>query len=121
MPLHYRGDVRYFRWIDGNLKFPASKQMYNCNFLICNNIQYDCVLGWDFLVANNLDLRPENSEGNSCYLLRGRHGKTQVCAKHPPSVFEFTVVVDVNQAHEAASVTPSSGVTRNQLCYLNHG
>ena len=89
--------------IDGNLKFPASKQMYNCNFLICNNIQYDCVLGWDFLVANNLDLRRENSEGNSCYLLRGRHGKTQVCAKHPPSVFEFTGVVDVNQAHEAAS------------------
>ena len=39
--------------IKGNIKFPSSKQMYSCKFLISNNIQYDCVLGWDFLVANS--------------------------------------------------------------------
>ena len=46
-----------------NIKFPSSKQTYSCNFLISNNI-YDCVLGWDFLVANQLDLSRGNSDGN---------------------------------------------------------
>ena len=95
--------------IKGNIKFPSSKLTYNCNFLISNNIQYDCVLGWDFLVANKLDLIRENSEGNSCYLLRGRHGKTRVCAKQPSPDIEFTGVVDVNRTHEAAPGIPESG------------
>ena len=44
-----------------------------------------------------------NSEGNSYYLLRGRHGKTRVCAKQPSPDIEFTGVVDVNRMHETAS------------------
>ena len=95
--------------IKGNIKFPSSKLTYNCNFLISNDIQYDCVLGWDFLVANKLDLSRENSEGNSCYLLRGQHGKTRVCAKQPSPDIEFTGVVDVNRTHEAAPGIPESG------------
>ena len=105
--------------IKGNIKFPSSKQTYSCNSLISNNIQYDCVLGWDFLVANKLDLSRGNSEGNSCYLLRGRHGKTRVCAKQPSPDIEFTgVIVGRMKQH---LISPSLGVKRNQLCYLNHG
>ena len=95
--------------IKGNTKFPSSKQTYSCNFLISNNIQYDCVLGWGFLVANKLDFSRGNSEGNSYYLLRGRHGKTQVCAKQPSPDIEFTGVVDVNRTHETASDIPELG------------
>ena len=95
--------------IKGNIKFPSSKQTYSCNFLISNNIQYDCVLGWDFLVANKLDLSRGNSEGNSYYLLRCRHGKTRVCAKQPSPDIEITGVVDVNRTHETASDIPELG------------
>ena len=95
--------------IKGNVKFLSSKHNYNCNILISNNIQYDCVLGWDFLVANKLDLRRENSEGNSLYLLGGLHGKTRVCAKQLSPDVEFTGVVDVNQAHTTASDIPEIG------------
>ena len=40
-----------------------NKKVYVGNFLVCTNISYDCVLGWDFLVNNNLDLRGENFKG----------------------------------------------------------
>ena len=95
--------------LKGNIKFPSSKLTYNSNFLISNNIQYDCVLGWDFLVANKLDLSWENSEGNSCYLLRGQHGKTRVCAKQPSPDIERTGVADLNRTHEAAPGIPEFG------------
>ena len=97
------GSLDILGQIKGNVKFPSSKHMYNCIFLISNNIQYDCVLGWDFLLANKLDLRHENSEGNSLYILRGLHGKMRVCAKQLPLGVKFTGVVDVNQAHTIAS------------------
>ena len=51
----------------------------------------------------------ENSEGNSYYLLRGRHGETRVCAKQPSPDIEFTGVVDVNRTHETASDIPKLG------------
>ena len=44
------------------------------------NIGYDCVLGWDFLVNNNSDLRGEISRGDRLYHLVGSHGKTWVSA-----------------------------------------
>ena len=43
----------------GEVKFCKNKKTYVGNFLVCTNIGYDCVLGWDFLVHNNLDLRGE--------------------------------------------------------------
>ena len=58
---------------------------------------------------NGRDLRRGNSEGNSCYLLTGRHGKTRVCAEQPSSDIEFTGVVDVNRTHETASDIPEFG------------
>ena len=102
--------------IKGNIKFPSNNQTYSCNFLISNNIQYDCVLGWDFLVASKLDLSRGNSKGNSCYLLRGRHGRTRVCAKQP-----LLVLLTSTRRMKQHLISPSLGVKRNQLCYLNHG
>ena len=107
--------------IKGNIKFPSSKLTYNCNFLISNNIQYDCVLGWDFLVANKLDLSRENSEGNSCYLLRGRHGKTQVCENNRHLISNLLVLLTSTGRMKQHLVSLSLGVRRNQLCSLNHG
>ena len=59
--------------------------------------------------ANKLDLSRGNSEGNSCYLLRGQHRKTRVCAKQPSPDIEFTGIVDVNRTHETASDIPEFG------------
>ena len=96
--------------IKGNMKFPSSKQMYSCNFLISNNIQYDCVLGWDFLVTNKLDLSWGTSEENRCYLLSGRHGKTRVCAKQPSPDID-----DVNWTHETTSEIPRFGSEKESI------
>ena len=57
-----------------------NKKVYVGNFLVCTNISYDCVLGWDFLVNNNLDLREENFKGTRSYRLVGPHGKSSVNA-----------------------------------------
>ena len=62
------------------VKFCKNKKTYVGNFLVCTNIGYYCVLGWDFLVHNNLDLRGEMFRGNRSYHLVGSHGKTQVSA-----------------------------------------
>ena len=61
----------------GEVKFCKNKKTYVGNFLVCPNIGYDCVLGWDFLVHNNLDLRGEMFRGTRSYHLVGSHGKTQ--------------------------------------------
>lgn len=52
------------------------KVKYKATLLVCDKIPYDCVLGWDFLVQNNLDIRVINSMRNGTYCLVGRHGKT---------------------------------------------
>ena len=101
------GSLNILGRIKGNVKFPSSKYRYNCNFLVSNNIQYDCVLGWDFLVANNL--RREISEGNSSYLLVGVHGKTRVCVNQQSLDVQSSGVVDVNQAHTTPPDIPEFG------------
>ena len=50
------------------------------NFLVCTNIGYNCVLGWDFLVHNNLDLQREMFRRTRSYRLVGSHGKLRVSA-----------------------------------------
>ena len=83
--------------------------MYNSNFLISGTIRYDCVLGLDFLVANNLVLRRENVAGLNQYLLVGLHGKARICAKQLSPNVELTGVVDVkNTPAGAAPGVPES-------------
>ena len=41
-------------------------------------MNYDCVLGWNFLVKNGLDLRGDVSRGKRSYYLVGAHEKTPI-------------------------------------------
>ena len=71
------GALRILGHMPGEVKFCKNKKTYVGNFLVCTNIGYDCVLGWDFLVHNNLDLRGEMFRSHH---LVGSHGKTRVSA-----------------------------------------
>lgn len=51
-------------------------------FLVCDNISYVCVLGWDFLVQNRLDLRGITLGDRWAYSLVGNQGKTPIIANH---------------------------------------
>ena len=53
-----------------SVKFPNSKYLYHGNFLVSSNIRYDCVLGWDFLAANRLELIVKNVAGQQTYLVQ---------------------------------------------------
>ena len=52
--------LRILGRMPGEVKFSKNKKTYVGNFLVCTNIGYDCVLGWDFLVHNNLELARGN-------------------------------------------------------------
>ena len=77
----------HFLHLDGmasaQVKLVKSKHMYKGNFLISNDIPYDCALGWDFLVANRFDIRVIEREGTYDYCLVGSHGKTPVSSSRP--------------------------------------
>jgi hypothetical protein len=57
------------------VKFSNSKITYPSDFLVSDNIQYECVLGWDFINRNKLSLSKSPGKG---YFLVGRHGKTSI-------------------------------------------
>jgi dUTPase len=57
------------------VKFSNSKITYPSDFLVSDNIQYECVLGWDFISRNKLSLSKGPGKG---YFLVGRHGKTSI-------------------------------------------
>ena len=42
--------------LSSTVKFLGSRASFNGEFLVSNNIPYDCVLGWDFISQNNLSL-----------------------------------------------------------------
>lgn len=58
-----------------NFSKSKSKVAYTSDFLVSDNIQYECVLGWDFLQRNMLALTRGPGKG---YFLVGRHGKTSI-------------------------------------------
>ena len=61
------------------VKFSNSKVHYPSDFLVSSNIQYECVLGWDFINRNRLSL----SRGPGYdYFIVGRHGNTPVRDNH---------------------------------------
>ena len=61
--------------INSNLKFINCKHPYSGDFLVSDNIPYECVLGWDFITRNNLVLKRDSQAG---YLLVGPHGNTPI-------------------------------------------
>lgn len=85
--------------ISTNVKFSNSKVTYSSDFLVSNNIQYECVLGWDFVNRNGLAITRAARE---CYLLVGCHGKTPIRDN-----LESTTAnpVGVTNTHEQYSLT----------------
>ena len=75
-------------------------------------IKFDCVLGWDFLVNNHVDLRRGmlGGGGLSSYVLEGPHGKTPVCARVVP-----------NETHLSGVVESSDPVDKMPDCGSEHG
>ena len=61
--------------ITTKLSFVHSKYSYSGNFLVSDNIPYECVIGWDFILSNQLSLK---SDIGGDYLLCGRHGVTHI-------------------------------------------
>ncbi len=58
------------------VKFCHSKVAYLGDFLVSDNIQYECVLGWDFIHHHQLSI---NSKGpGEGYFLAGRYGNTSI-------------------------------------------
>ena len=57
------------------VNFSKSKVTYISDFLVSDNIQYECVLGWDFINYNKLAISQGPGKG---YFLVGRHGKTSI-------------------------------------------
>jgi len=77
-PLHIKCSV------ECNVKFPNSKCQYLGNFLVSSNISYECVLGWDFLVANRLEMILNRDViGEQIYSVQGPHGKSSVLPQIP--------------------------------------
>ena len=63
--------------IPAKVNFIHRKHSYIGNFLVSSNIQYECVLGWDFITSNNLAL-VRDREARAGYLLEGSHGVTPI-------------------------------------------
>ena len=96
--------------INVNVNFSGSRHTYSNDFLISSNIEFDCVLGWDFLVNNHVDLRRSMLGGLSSYVLKGPHGKTPVCARVVP-----------NETHLSGVVESSDTVDKPPDCGSEHG
>ena len=70
--------LNIFGNISVSVKFSKSPTDFKGKFLVCSYMNYDCVLGWNFLVKNGLDLRGDFCRGKRSYYLVGAHGKTPI-------------------------------------------
>ncbi|CAB3982599.1 Hypothetical predicted protein [Paramuricea clavata] len=62
--------------LSSTVKFLGSCASFNREFLVSNNIPYDCVLGWDFISQNNLSFCKDVNLGT--YIFVGKHGATPI-------------------------------------------
>ncbi len=84
--------------IQGNLpstvKFVGSCTYLKGDFLVSNNIPYECVLGWDFISQNNLSLCKDVNLGT--YILVGKHGATPITNSQSSTTADRAGVVESN-------------------------
>ena len=59
-----------------------SRACFTAEFFVSDNISYDCVLGWDFLLTHHLDLRGITLGDRCLYHLVGPHGTTPIIASY---------------------------------------
>ena len=76
--------------ISTNVKFSHSKVLYSGDFLVSDNIQYECVLGWDSITRNRLMLSRNARAG---YLSVGHHGKTPIRDNHESTTANLAGVI----------------------------
>ena len=76
-----------------------------------DNIHHECVLGWDFLSSNGLDLKAENHRGSTSfrYYVHSRHGTSPVLSRapsgsHTSGVSEQSKVSVLSQSQVRGSV-----------------
>ena len=69
-------DVNIQGHLSSFVTFLGSCTSFKGDFLVSNNIAYDCVLGWDFISQNNLSLCLDVNLHN--YILVGKHGATPI-------------------------------------------
>ena len=76
------------------VKFLGTRAHFNVDFLVSNNIPYDCVLGWDFISQNNLSICQDVYVGN--YILVGEHGATPIINSQASITADRVGVVESN-------------------------
>ena len=101
--------------LNASVKFIGSRYSYSDNFLVSSDIQFDCILGWDFLVNNQLTVQRDTSGGISFYSLTGPHGKTRVCAK---AVSNATHLSGVVESGATTNTIPDCGMENGTDSYL---
>ena len=101
--------------LNASIKFIGSRYSYSDNFLVSSDIQFDCILGWDFLVNNQLTVQRDTSEGISFYSLTGPHGKTWVCAKAVSNAMHLSGVVE---SGATTNKIPDCGMENSTDSYL---
>ena len=83
--------------------------------MISSTIPYDCVLGWDFVVSNKLDLHVTGREGDQYYCLVGPHGTTPISTARPPQEVYLSRVVEAGlRSPEPAGPTGGSDTLLDQ-------
>ena len=88
------------------LSFPSSDYSYDCQFMVCVNVLQppQCILGWDFLTAHNLQL----SYLGDSYALVGPHGST------PLIPLPYTATSSSDPFAAGTYTHPSPGRDRDQ-------
>ena len=73
--------LRSYGEFQGQLQFSDGGHIYDIPLLVCDNLlePLQCILGWDFLKFNHLELAFDQSQ----YFIVGRHGHTPVTPIHP--------------------------------------
>ena len=73
--------LRSYGDFQGQLQFSDGGHIYDIPLLVCDNLlePLQCILGWDFLKFNHLELAFDQSQ----YFIVGRHGHTPVTPIHP--------------------------------------
>ena len=61
--------------LNASIKFIGSRYSYSDNFLVSSGIQFDCILGWDFLVNNQLTVQRDTRVVLVFIPLQGLTGK----------------------------------------------
>ena len=97
-----------------SIKSPKRKPFYEGDFLVSSNIHHECVLGWDFIVANGLTLGAEEHSGHYSYFVQGPHGSSPIFSQPSTPGSHLSGVVrgtdDVEQSSNTSNVLLQSKV-----------